>query len=108
MGPRKGGGRSGFVKSARSARPEDDVEAEQAGPVPAAAPAASPEKPAAAFLKDPPPGAADSGSSDEDEGQAPGGETRGKMVQRHKKVRAAATSRQSSRPGYHRMSASLS
>ena len=110
MGPRKGGGRSGFVKSARSARPEGDVEASEAAPAPAAAPAANPEPAvckSAAFLKDPPPsaGAEDSDSGSEDEGQAPGGETRGKMVQRHKKVRPpppiAAAAASACRPRYH-------
>ena len=92
MGPRRGGGRAGFVKSARGARPEAEDEAPEVPEAasteraPAAEPQAAPSK-AAQFLKDPPASAADedSGSSDE-EGEG-GAETRGKMLQRHKRVR---------------------
>lgn len=88
MGPRKGGGgRAGFMKAARAK--QDDAEEEQQqqeapkAPEPAAAPA--PSK-AAAFLKDPEPAAA-SDSDDSDEDGEGGPETRGKMLQRHKRVR---------------------
>lgn len=86
---RKGGGRSGFVKAARSAaHVEDDDEqqtssqaAEQTQPAPSAAQPA-PSK-AAKFLKTEEP--AEAGSSSDEEGE-PGVETRGKMLQRHKRV----------------------
>lgn len=83
MGPRKGGGRSGFVKAARSApsatESGDVVDAPEKTIAAPEKQAAVPSK-AAAFLKDPEP--ADSGSSDEE-----GTMTRGKVLQRHKRVR---------------------
>ena len=88
MGPRKGGGgRSGFMKAARAK--QDDAEEEQQQPeaakAPEPAPAPAPSK-AAAFLKDPEPAAAS--DSDDSDGDDEGGpETRGKMLQRHKRVR---------------------
>lgn len=87
---RKGGGRAGFMKAARHG-PESDGE-EEAGAPPAAKPAAAPAQPpapaaapakAAKFLKDEP-GAAEE-SSDE-EPRREGGETRGQVLQRHKRV----------------------
>lgn len=85
---RKGGGRTGFMKAARAKHESDEEELQQqpeAPQAPAPAPEPVPSK-AAAFLKDPEPAAAsDSGDSDED-GES-GVETRGKMLQRHKRVR---------------------
>lgn len=90
MGPRKGGGgRSGFMKAARAK--QDDAEEEQQQPeaakAPEPAPAPAPSK-AAAFLKDPEPAAAS--DSDDSDGDDEGGpETRGKMLQRHKREQKA-------------------
>lgn len=86
---RKGGGRAGFVKAARSSARVDDSDeqiapdhaAEQQQPAPAAAQPA-PSK-AAKFLKTEEP--AEAGGSSEEEGES-GVETRGKMLQRHKRV----------------------
>ncbi|PRW59631.1 OTU domain-containing 6B-like [Chlorella sorokiniana] len=90
MGPRKGGGgRAGFIKAARAKQEDTEEEVQQPEPpkAPEPAPAPAPSK-AAAFLKDPEPAAAsDSGDSDED-GEG-GVETRGKMLQRHKREQKA-------------------
>lgn len=84
---RKGGGRAGFVKAARSAVHADEESTDQPA-APAVPEAPAPQQPAvskaAQFLKDVAAPAA-GGSSDEDEGE-PGVETRGKMLQRHKRV----------------------
>lgn len=93
MGPRKGG--KAFLKSARAARAQPDEQDVAQEPVDDAAPAqaaADPAPPsqqpaysskAAAFLKDEP---KTHSSSGDDDGE-PGAETRGKMLQRHKRVR---------------------
>ncbi|KAL4431981.1 hypothetical protein ABPG77_000248 [Micractinium sp. CCAP 211/92] len=88
---RKGGGRSGFVKAARSAAHADDADEQQAAaPVSEQQPAASPAQPApskaAKFLKTEEP--EEAGSSSDEEGE-PGVETRGKMLQRHKREQKA-------------------
>lgn len=81
------------MKSARGARPDDDapdVTEAPAAPSAEQALAAEPQaadNPAHKFLKDPPaPAAGDASGSSDDEGEG-GGETRGKVLQRHKKVR---------------------
>ena len=86
---RKGGGKAGFMKAARVARPDgidDDREDNSPAPAPAEAPSQPQQSKAAAFLKDAEPPAADGEDSSEEEGE-PGVETRGKMLQRHKRVR---------------------
>lgn len=85
---RKGGGRSGFVKAARSAAHADGADEQQtAAPVIEQQPAASAAQPtpskAAKFLKTEEP--EEAGSSSDEEGE-PGVEMRGKMLQRHKRV----------------------
>ncbi|KAL4424340.1 hypothetical protein ABPG75_001641 [Micractinium tetrahymenae] len=90
---RKGGGRAGFVKAARSAAHVEDADeqeaaapaAEQQQPPASAAPQPAPSK-AAKFLKTEEP--AEAGSSSDEEGE-PGVETRGKMLQRHKREQKA-------------------
>lgn len=93
MGPRRGGGKS-FLKAARAGKADaaDDAHDHDAAPEQAPAPAPQPSsQPASknkadAFLKQPEASADDSSSGDDAE---KGGETRGKVVQRHKRVRAA-------------------
>lgn len=88
MGKKGGGGRAGFMKAARSAKPQDDDEEEVQQQEQPQAPAPAPaQSKAAAFLKDPEPAAASDSDGSDEEGEEGGVETRGKMLQRHKRVR---------------------
>ncbi len=91
---RKGGGRSGFMKAVRHRDDEEEEAGKQPGP--GSKPEdrlaeSSPTKPAQQgskaqrFLKDEP-GAAVGSSDEEEEPRREGGETRGQVVQRHKRV----------------------
>ena len=97
MGPRKGGGRSAFVRSAR-AKPGADDDEPNSDPSTVEESVASesvqqPVSKAAAFLKVPEPTGSEEDGSSGDDGGGDGTETRGQVLQRHKRVSATAACR---------------